>query len=158
MASGTRSQIGRIRRILNRRDPIPPENGMSSFPSALSLLKIRGISPIKIRIFDYDRFSRSSSVPSFLRSSLIPFLSFHSLSRFSLFSLSIRFHKHLPRVPMKFQKLLSAARLYFCHPLSKKKKHADLAIKLITAFENYFLTLRYDLFTTGSYTFYIICN
>ena len=39
----TRSQIGRIRWIFNRRNPISPapENGMSSFPSALSLPKIR---------------------------------------------------------------------------------------------------------------------
>lgn len=33
---------------------------MSSFSSVLSLLKIRGIPPIKIRIFDYDRLLRPS--------------------------------------------------------------------------------------------------
>lgn len=125
VTSGTRSQIGRIRRILNRRDPIPPENGMSPFPSALSLLKIRGISPIKIRIFDYDRFSRRFSPfprspppppPSLSLSLFLPFL-----SRFSRFSLSIRFRKHPARVPMKFQKSLSPARLYFrCLLLLKK--------------------------------------
>lgn len=71
--SGIQCQVGRIRRILNRRNPIRPGNGMSSFPSVLSLPKIRGISAIKIRVFDYQRFSRSpflhwfSLSPSWLR-------------------------------------------------------------------------------------------
>lgn len=38
-------------------------NGMSSFLSVLSLPKIRGISAIKIRVFDYPRFSRPPSLP-----------------------------------------------------------------------------------------------
>lgn len=131
MASGTRSQIGRIRRILNRRDPILPENGMSSFPSALSFLKIRGISPIKIRIFDYHRFSRPFSLSRPFSASLFHSLS-HSLSFLSL-SLSTILLSLLslfpfysipqtftPRVPMKFQKSLSTTRLYFCYLLPKK--------------------------------------
>lgn len=150
MASGTRSQIGRIRRILNRRDPILPENGMSSFPSALSLLKIRGISPIKIRIFDYHRFSRPFSLSRPFSASL-----FHSLSH-SLSFLSLSFY-HSPLASPAFPFLFDSTNIYppsayeipeialhhtsiFLLP-SSKKKHAYLTIKLIAVWRNYYATL-----------------
>lgn len=89
--SGIQCQVGRIRRILNRRNPIRPGNGMSSFPSVLSLPKIRGISAIKIRVFDYQRFSR----PPFLHRVLsFPFVT-PSLSSFSVF------HRYSPQISLR---------------------------------------------------------
>lgn len=90
-SSRKQRQVGRIRRILNRRNPIWPGNGMSSFPSVLSLPKIRGISAIKIRVFDYRRFSRSSS---FLPSENFLFLPFRS-TLFSLFRYSTGIRRRL---------------------------------------------------------------
>lgn len=89
--SGIQCQVGRIRRILNRRNPIRLGNGMSSFPSVLSLPKIRGISAIKIRVFDYQRFSR----PLFLHWVLsFPFVA-PSLPSFSVF------HRYSPQISLR---------------------------------------------------------
>lgn len=114
----TRSQIGRIRWIFNRRNPISPapENGMSSFPSALSLPKIRGIPPIKIRIFDYGRFSHPFSVtPLFLSS---------SVSSLSL-SVSVRLQRHPRRKWLWNSGNHSTSHIYITFVFSLTKR-ADL--------------------------------
>lgn len=91
---------------------------MSSFQSALSLPKVRGIPPIKIRIFDYGRWSLPFSI------ALLLFLPF---SGFSPTVLPFDFtNVFCEKVAMEFKKI-TIAYLRYDHRLPNR---ANLTINM----------------------------